>query len=183
MLGRMVKEKYSVGEFERRFLLTDRPADATNPRRIVDRYIDGTRLRLRTVDEDGAEPVRKLGHKRRVAVDDPTAVMNTSLYLDDGEFAVLAALPGRRLAKTRWAVDLDGRTGAVDVFEEALQGLILLEVDLGRAAELDRFVAPPWVGPEVTRVEAFTGGSLAGRSYDDLAPVMASVVAGPGRAE
>ncbi len=157
-----VWEKYSAGEYERRFLLREIPAGAADPRRIRDRYLTGTRLRLRlTESPDGQLLERKLGHKRRVADDDPTAVMHTSLYLDSGEFELLAALPGRDLIKVRWAVDLDGEVGSVDVFEGDLLGLVMLEVDLKSATRLSDFSPPAWVGPEVTHDEAFTGGALS----------------------
>ena len=165
--------KYAVGEYERRFLLDAVPPGATNPRRIVDRYLDGTRLRLRTVEAPGADTDRKLGHKRRAVADDPTAILHTSMYLDDAEYGVLATLPARRLVKTRWAITLadGGRgpvTGSVNVFEDDLDGLILLEVDLGAPDLLWAFEPPPWAGREVSQDEAFTGGELAGRSFADL---------------
>lgn len=171
----MVNEKYSVGEFERRFLLEEVPPGVTNPRHIVDLYVEGTRLRLRSVDQAGAATDWKLGHKRRIVEVDPTAIMHTSMYLDEGEFDVLSALPARRLVKTRWAVDVGGRTCSVNVFEEALAGLIVLEADLGDPELLDDFVPPDWAGPEVTRIEAFTGGELAGRSLADLDEALAAV--------
>ncbi|MEM9565521.1 MAG: hypothetical protein AAGA93_23060 [Actinomycetota bacterium] len=170
----MTREKYAVGEYERRFLLDDIPAGATDPRRIVDRYIDDTRLRLRTVEQAGAETERKLGHKRRLSTSDPTAIMHTSLYLDDDEFRTLATLPARRLVKTRLAITVDGTPCSVNVFDESLTGLILMEVDLGDPSLLDGFVPPPWAGADVSGDEAFTGGGLAGKSLDDLAEALAT---------
>ncbi|MDH3681411.1 MAG: hypothetical protein OEV40_15845 [Acidimicrobiia bacterium] len=170
----MVKAKYSVGEYERRFLLDHVPQGVTNPRTIIDRYIEHTRLRLRTVDQPGVATDRKLGHKRRVVEDDPTAIMHTSLYLDEREFGVLAALPARRLVKTRWTIDVAGRPCSVNVFEEALAGLIVLEADLGDPELLAEFGPPPWAGPEVTHDEAFTGAALAGKSLVDLRSALAA---------
>ena len=173
--------KYSAGEYERRFLLQEIPPGAANPRRIHDRYLTGTRLRLRlTENPDGQLLERKLGHKRRVADDDPTAVMHTSLYLDRGEFELLAALPGRDLVKVRWAVDLDGEAGSVDVFEGDLLGLVMLEVDLKSATRLTGFSPPAWAGPEVTQDEAFTGGVLSMLLPADLDQAVTRLV-GSGR--
>lgn len=166
----MVEEKYAVGEYERRFLLGHRPHGMIDPRAIVDEYINDTRLRLRTVDwPDTDEHQQKLGHKRRLVEGDPTGIMCTSLYLDDNEVAVLSLLPSRRLAKTRWRLNVGAVVASVDVFEESLEGLILLEVDLGAPDLLDGFTPPSWAGPDVTRNERFTGGELAGRSFHDLA--------------
>ena len=173
----MVKEKYSVGEYERRFLLDALPPGATDPRRIVDLYLEGTRLRLRTVERPDAGTERKLGHKRRLAADDPRAILHTSMYLDENEHRALAALPARRLVKIRWAVEVDGRQGSANVFQESLEGLILLEVDLGDPSLLDGFVPPAWAGAEVTEDEAFTGGQLAGRSFDELGAALSAASA------
>lgn len=166
----MAEEKYAVGEYERRFLLADRPHDIVDPRAIVDEYISDTRLRLRTVAwHDTDQHDQKLGHKRRLVEGDPTGIMCTSLYLDDNEVAVLSLLPSRRLVKTRWRLNIGAVVASVDVFEESLEGLILMEIDLGDPALLKNFTPPSWVGPDVTRNERFTGGELAGLSFQDLA--------------
>ena len=58
--------KYARVERERRFLLADLPARAAaaTPRRITDRYLTGTRLRLRLVEhQDGGGCVYKLTQK------------------------------------------------------------------------------------------------------------------------
>lgn len=164
-------EKYAVGEYERRFLLSAVPPEANNPRRIADRYLDNTRLRLRAVttnDANGGGNVLKLGHKRRVNDDDPTQIMCTSLYLDEAEFTSLSALPARPLEKTRWAINIDGQPCSVDEFAGDLEGLILLEVDMHDPARLNSFAPPPWAGTEITYDETFTGGQLAGRSFADV---------------
>jgi CYTH domain-containing protein len=165
----MAGGKYSVGELERRFLLSGLPAGVASPRLITDRYLDRTRLRVRLVDSPAGDRLeQKLGHKRRVRHDDPTAIWCTSLYLDTDELAAVSSLPARTLTKTRWSIELAGRPASVDEFSGPLAGLILLEVDLGDRLELLRFEPPPWAGPEVTRIEAFTGGMLAGRSLQDI---------------
>lgn len=171
----MGDEKYSVGEYERRFLLPDLPAAVSNPRRISDLYIEGTRLRVRTLaTPEGVVLQRKLGHKRRMAEDDPTAVWHTSLYLDEAEYELLSSLPGRMLTKTRWTIDVDGQLETVDVFESDLAGLVILEVNLGHFDDLHAFNPPAWAGAEVTNDESFTGGSLAGLSADELEEILTS---------
>ncbi len=45
--------KYATLEYERRFLLRELPAQAHSPLLIEDRYIIGTRMRLRRVEADG----------------------------------------------------------------------------------------------------------------------------------
>ncbi|WP_460967778.1 hypothetical protein [Pedococcus soli] len=52
--------KYSVVERERGYLLARLPEGVTVTKDIVDRYLTGTRLRLREVREDDIVVTRKL---------------------------------------------------------------------------------------------------------------------------
>ncbi len=156
----MTNLKYAHVERERRWLLAAVPPLPAGSRRleIVDRYLTGTRLRLRQVTE-GDTVTRKLGHKVRLG-EDASEVAHTSVYLDDAEWEVLVALPAQVVTKTRILVPYDERTVAVDVFSGHLAGLVLAEIDAGEAADVE---LPPSYGilGEVSRDEAFTGGALA----------------------
>ena len=57
-----VSLKYARVERERRWLLGSTPGLSGSPMEITDRYVLGTRLRLREVVV-GESVVRKLGHK------------------------------------------------------------------------------------------------------------------------
>jgi hypothetical protein len=56
-----VSLKYVVVERERRFLVSKVPGAADERRRIVDRYVTGTWLRLREVVTEDGVVMRKLG--------------------------------------------------------------------------------------------------------------------------
>ena len=155
--------KYAVVERERRFLVEAVPDGVVSVRRIVDRYVTGTRLRLREVRE-GDTVVHKLTHKVRLS-DGPAEVACTNLYLDDAEWQALQGLPGRTGTKTRHLVQRDGWQVAVD---EHPDGLLVAEIDAemnhginhGETARTD---VPDWlqVIREVTDDESFTGAALA----------------------
>ncbi|MBV9821258.1 MAG: hypothetical protein JO144_03365 [Actinobacteria bacterium] len=163
--------KYARPERERRWLLSSPPAGAGDPVRIEDRYLDGTRLRLRRVT--GAGPVVcKLGQKVPAAEDDPSLVWHTTLYLTEQEYRRLAVLPAAVLVKLRRPVAHGGLVFAVDEFAGALHGLVLAETELpvadlpgaapgtaGTGAE--PLELPPWLGAEVTSDERYTGAALA----------------------
>lgn len=150
--------KYAVVERERRFLLARVPSDTSTTVTITDRYVAGTRLRLRSVVEADGSVVRKLTQKVRLN-DGPAEVACTNLYLDDAEWALLAGLPGLTLTKTRHLVSRDGLTIAVDVFSD---GSIVAEIDDGAA---DPAPVPGWldVVMDVSADEAWTGIALAAR--------------------
>lgn len=155
--------KYAVVEREHRFVVLTAPAGSLVVRtlEIDDRYLRGTRLRLRRVREQGHPDVLKLGQKLRFDEHDPSALAHTTLYLDEAEFEALSTLPADRLAKTRRHVPLEGgHVLAVDTFHGPLDGLVLAELDLGPDRALPPKL-PHGLGPDVTHDERFTGAALA----------------------
>jgi CYTH domain-containing protein len=143
-------------ERERRFLLSKLPGVAHERRRIMDRYVTGTRLRLReVVTEDGAV-TRKLGHKVRLG-EGPREIACTSLCLDDDEWDLLCALPAKTLRKVRHLVTEGAATVAIDELED---GTLLAEIDDQDGAPV---AVPGWLGVlrDVTDDEKWTGAQLA----------------------
>ena len=145
----MGPSRYARLEDERRFLIGSLPDGVCEPRLIEDRYVTGTRLRLRCVTDNRGE-VHKLGHKVRVDDERPSAVWHTSLYLEGPEYEVLLALDARTITKRRWSLPVGG---CADEFLGPLHGLVLLEGERP-------FDAPPRA-VEVTGDARFTGGALA----------------------
>lgn len=141
--------RYARREDEQRYVAAAVPVGARSPRRVEDRYLDGTRLRLRLVTGEDGTVVRKLGHKVRDDPARPSAVWHTTCYLDDAEYGVLATLPAATLVKRRWTLE----EGCADEFADGLEGLVLVEGPR------------PFRGPtgsvEVTDDERFCGGALA----------------------
>ena len=157
------EHKYRRIERERRFLLDQFPiyVNAVRVRRINDRYIDGTRLRLREQTEDGGPTMFKLTQKSPARAD---GGLITTMYLTEEEFRVLAELPAKRLSKTRHSVPPFG----VDVFEGKLEGLFLAEAEFDSAAEADALTLPSFILKEVSADTRFTGGQLACASRRDV---------------
>lgn len=159
---RPVSMKYAHTERERRFLVGPQAPipQSTKTVRIDDRYIIGTRLRLRQVTEPGVNTVWKFGQKVRFEPTDSTELAHTTMYLNEEEYAVLASLPATVLHKTRTLVSLGGRRPvAIDSFEGPLSGLVLAEIDADIVPV--GLGLPGWLGPEVSTVEAFTGQALS----------------------
>jgi CYTH domain-containing protein len=148
--------KYAVVERERRFLLASLPDGVVGTKEISDRYLTGTRLRLREVRERDGTVVRKLGHKVRLSAG-PAEVACTNFYLNDHEWAALEALPARVLRKKRHVVQRDGLTIAVDEHED---GTLVAEID--DRDQPSQFV-PDWLDTleDVSDDERWTGVSLA----------------------
>jgi CYTH domain-containing protein len=160
------QHKYASVEWERRFLLDHLPPDAnvTRVRRITDRYIDHTNLRLRQQSDDGNEAVLKLTKKLPVDATGARQGLITTMYLTQDEFQLLSNLPGKMLRKTRYSVPPFG----IDVFEDALTGLVLAEAEFNSAEEASVFSIPSFVVREVTEDIRFTGGELVRASRQEL---------------
>jgi hypothetical protein len=88
--------KYAQIERERRFLLANAPAEAvvTRVRQITDRYIHGTRLRLRRVC-DVRTGACELKLTQKIPSGQPGHIqgMITNTYLSAAEYDLLATLP------------------------------------------------------------------------------------------
>ncbi|SFF44802.1 CYTH domain-containing protein [Actinacidiphila alni] len=152
--------KYARVERERRWLLAAPPGpeSVSVTRTVTDRYLTGTRLRLRRVElPDGATEL-KLTQKIPAPEPGGGAVRGliTNTYLSRAEYDVLAGLPAAVLTKTRLGVPPMG----VDVFDGRLRGLVLAEAEFGTDEEARAYVPHLSCVAEVTDDPRFTGGSL-----------------------
>ena len=162
--------RYARPELERRWLLAAVPDGLVLKAHLSDRYLDGTRLRLRLVEHPDGSVVRKLGHKVRADPLDPAEVWHTSLYLDEAEAEALAALPARWLTKDRY--DWPEARCSVDVFTGELARLVLAEAQCADRAAFEAVLPPPGAVAEVTHDERFSGGQLARTSAGALAELL-----------
>lgn len=168
--GDPTTSKYALVERERRWLVPTMPdEEPTVVRRIEDLYIAGTRMRLRrwvpaecgTAEGGPAGTALKLTQK--VPSGDRSSGRQgniTNTYLSESEFAVFDSLPGNRIAKTR----LTFPPLVIDVFEGALEGLMIAEMEFGSDEAMDAFEPPSWCGAEITADPAYRGSSLAERA-------------------
>jgi len=157
--------RYAQIEREQRWLLSRLPEGLAQPRHITDRYLVGTRLRLRRV-EAGAEVAYKLGQKVRLDECSPQAVKLTNVYLSTQEYEVLRQLPAEGLLKTRWSFAYRSTTLSVDEFAGPLSGLILAEIDVGGGEST--LNCPDFAVADVTMDDRFSGGSLAKTTCSEL---------------
>lgn len=157
-----MERKYAKPEWERRFLLSGFPSAVKiqRTRKIVDRYIAGTTLRLRRqIFEDGVI-VLKLTQKLPFERNGALRGMITTMYLTEREFDVFTALAATLVTKTRYSVPPLG----IDVFDGELSGLVLAEAEFNSASEASEFKPPSFVVHEITSDDRFEGGSLAAAS-------------------
>jgi CYTH domain-containing protein len=159
--------KYARVERERRFLLATAPLPATAiaSRRITDRYLTGTRLRLRRA-ENAHSGACEFKLTQKLPAQRPGYIQGllTNIYLSPAEYELLACLPAATLSKTRLSVPPLG----IDVFDAPLHGLILAEAEFTTDEAARSFLPPPEIVAEVTNDTRFTGGILVQTHRDDL---------------
>ena len=158
--------KYARIERERRFLLHQFPLNARveRIRRITDRYIDSTTLRLRKMTEDNGATAFKLTQKIPARDIGGQQGLIVTIYLTEKEHTVLAQLAAHELSKTRHSVPPLG----IDVFEGELAGLVVAEAEFDSVAAADAIILPPFISHEVSSDDRFTGGHLARASRQEV---------------
>jgi CYTH domain-containing protein len=153
--------KYAHTEIERRWLVDATRAAALNavePITITDRYIHGTRLRLREMRRDETT-VWKLTKKYECV--DPVARPIVTAYLSREEYVVFATLPAAVLRKQRFKTSRGGLDYSLDRFEGALAGLQLAEIELADECAVRALPDPDWCVRDITHDPRYQGGSLA----------------------
>lgn len=182
--------KYARIETERRFLLRTLPEglDTAQATLIRDTYWPGTRMRLRRMFNpagegshstessswlDGSVLATKLTQKYVAPGQPPEETTITNIYLNEAEYELFARLPGSLLVKRRTPYLYQGSGYSIDVFEGALAGLVLAELEAGQGS-LPPGAVPAFAVAEVTAEPAFTGGELAHTSAESLAALLES---------
>ena len=155
--------KYARLELERRWLVDKaaRPAlDGAFMTLIEDRYLDGTRMRLRKMSRPDLDET-KCKLTKKYETERPEARPIVTSYLTEAEHALFAGLPAHPLRKTRYHMLFDSHWWSLDAFEGALAGLELIEVEVSDEAALAALVPPPWATKEVTHDPRYQCGALA----------------------
>jgi CYTH domain-containing protein len=154
--------KYARPELERRWRAEPAlrpPIEDLDFVVVDDRYLAGTRLRLRRMTRSDGWTARKL--TKKYETDRPEARPIVTTYLTEAEYAVFAALPAHPMRKRRYHFPIEGRYWSLDLFEGLLEGLELVEIEAPDEAALAALVPPVWATKEVTHDVRYQCGELA----------------------
>jgi adenylate cyclase len=153
-------------EIERKFLVSEPPswlADCPSEE-IEQGYLaiaeDGDEVRLRRRGDASLLTVKR-GHGERREEEE--------VEIGDEQFEALWPLTdGRRLRKRRHRVEDPAATIEVDVYDDALAGLVTAEVEFPSEELADRFSPPRWLDEELTGDDRYANQRLAveGRPAD-----------------
>jgi CYTH domain-containing protein len=119
-----------------------------------------------TIGADGAETrVRRRGERCMLTVKSGSGMVRSEreIELSVAQFEALwPATEGVRVEKVRHALRTDdGHLIEFDVYEGALAGLMIAEVEFDDPWGAEAFVAPYWFGRELTAEPAFRNQNLA----------------------
>ena len=158
-------------EFERTFLVRQLPAGLTDARskEIYDIYIPHNvphcKLRLRKSGE-----VHEMTKKELASQGDSSHLVEYTIPLSTAEFDALRAIKGKEVRKIRYYYSADNVVYEVGVFQDALLGLVVVDVEFADKESMSSFQLPEWLLTEVTQEDFLAGGELCGKSYADIAP-------------
>ena len=162
----MQPSKYARVEIERRFLLEGVPEGegVLAVHEIDDRYLDGTRMRLRRMAEVDGLTQLKLTQKLPAPDGRGRQGELTTMYLSEAEHAALTRLPAAPLSKSRLSIAPYG----IDVFAGHLAGLVLAEAEFASVEDAAALRPAAFCRAEVTADRRFTGGELARASGEQV---------------
>jgi CYTH domain-containing protein len=118
--------------------------------------------------------IRKFGDKCEITKKQPvregdsSRQIETTIPLTSEEFSEFAQLAGKRVHKTRYYYKEGGIDYEVDVFRDALAGLVLVDVEFDSVEKKDAFTAPVWCLAPVKQEKFVAGGMLCGKRYADI---------------
>lgn len=134
---------------------------------IIDVYIpklsDHPKIRLRK-NGDKFE----LTKKEPLVSGDASRQEEQTLILTEPEFQAFNELEGKRIRKLRYYYDYEGRMAEIDIFQEALSGLVVVDFEFASAEEKDNFKMPDFCLADVTQEAFLAGGMICGKAYRDI---------------
>ena len=156
-------------EIERTFLVQTLPHDLKeHPYKVLfDIYLPSTsrhpNLRLRQKG-DSFEMTKKLF----IDENDHSEQKEMTIPLSKEEFDELATIPGKRVKKLRYMYPYKGVIAEIDVFQDALAGLVVVDFEFKTSEDKRAFAMADWCLIDVTQEEFIAGGMLCGKSYADI---------------
>lgn len=160
-------------EYERTFLLKELPDGIENAKSEVIRDV--------YIPAAAAHPILRLRQKGDKFVitkkypaegDDSSKQYEHTIELSKEEFETMAACPNKQFIKTRYYMELAGRPAEVDLYHEELKGLAVIDFEFDNEEEKDNFVTPDFVLADVTQDVAVAGGYLAGKTIEEIMPLL-----------
>lgn len=156
-------------ELELTYLAKSLPSNLKecSSKKIVDLYVDnGTDhfdLRIR---KNGT--AFELTRKTPVEDGDASKQNEITIPINEAEFESFLSVRSRKVEKTRYYFPYGDKTAEFDVFEGALEGLVVIDFEFATEEEKSRFVMPDFCLVDITQETFIAGGVIAGKTLEDI---------------
>lgn len=160
-------------ELEKTYILNTIPFDLENfpHKELVDHYMpvdsDHPKLRLRKRWD-----IYEITKKTLINEWDCSMQREQTIDLSKSEYEALADLPNKLIHKLRYYVPYKWLTLEIDVFQDNLDGLVLMDVEFPDAQAMNDFSMPSFCLAEVTQNKVFAGWMLCGKTYASLSSLI-----------
>jgi len=151
-------------EIERKFLVTTLPENlnAYDHEQIRQGYLvigkDGSEARVRDRDGSFTMTVKSKGDLSR-------GEWETAITAEQFE-TLWPATEGKRVEKVRFSIPTgDGLTIELDIYDGDLAGLVSAEIEFVSADSAEAFIAPDWLGKDVTEIKSMKNQQLAENGF------------------
>lgn len=162
-------DKTAPNELSRLFLIENLPdplTPASAHLQLFDNYIEGTRLRVRSIRDPREKSwMRQLQHRMRLS--NGRAVF-IEIQLNDDEYSIFERFGGREIRKNRYFHELDGQSVIFDVYLGALWGLKSAKVEFFDSEYFYRYSPASFMIFEVTDNPFFFGEHLVAATFSDV---------------
>lgn len=155
-------------ELEKTYLAKTLPDNLTDYKfkEITDIYIPKTSrhptLRLRKNGE-------QYELTKKTPIDkDPSRQQEDTINLTEEEFNTLKNIDGKKLRKKRYYYLHNGRTAEIDIFQDELEGLVVIDFEFTLVEEKDSFNMPYFCLADITKEEFIAGGMVCGKRYEEI---------------
>ncbi len=176
-------DKTAQSELHRLFLIESLPEPLTPASRhlqIFDRYIEGTRIRLRRIRDPYSNEWNRILQKR-VTSAAGAEVKLSEVHLDESEFSILDRLAGPELRKNRYFYEFDLVGFSFDVFLGPLKGITLARAEFEALDKANDFSPPVFSVIEVTNEPFFSGEHLVDKNFADVTAEIERLAALPNK--
>lgn len=167
--------KTAQSEFHRLFLIEKLPeplGPASRHLQILDKYIEGTRIRLRQMrDPYSNERTQML--QKRIEPSTGAETRSAEVHLDDHEYSLFDHFSGQEIRKNRYFHEFDLVAYAFDMYLGQLKGLKLARAEFETGDEGRDFTPPDFSVIEVTNELFFSGEHLANKVFSEVASEIA----------
>lgn len=161
-------------EHERTFLVKRLPEGlaACRKKEIVDIFLPtATRHPILRVRRNGQR--HEITKKYPVDEADHSVQHEFTIPLTPEEYAEIAAsVKGKRFRKVRHYYEEGGTAFEVDVYQDALRGLVVADAEFKDGVGKEALAMPAWCLADVTQEEFLAGGMLCGKSYEEIEPLL-----------